>query len=658
MRVHEFAKQYALTSKKVLDVLLKEGIEVKSHMSILPDGALVVLEKAFVKNGSTSSQKGTVASKKSEQKDGFVSQKEKIEKSTESLLLDSGKVLVLQPLSVSEFAVKADLPVSDVILSLLKEGKACAKNYVLPVELVRYLCEQYEIETKSPVLEKKNVLSGEVALSKENEQERLPVVVVMGHVDHGKTTLLDYIRKTRVAAKEKGGITQHLGAYSVSTGQGDLVFLDTPGHEAFSKIRKRGASVADIAILVIAADDGIMPQTLESIKAIKALDIPVIVAINKIDRVDEQRIEVVKRQLTQHDWLPEEWGGDIMCLPISAKEGKGIDSLLEMIVLQADMLELKASRSVPAQGYVLESRMLKGRGSVATVVCRQGTLRVGDFIIVGAVVGKVTTLTNSFGKQCKEIAPSVPALVTGFSELPSVGELFKVVPEVEYRKAKSSQSKLTATQQQIFSEAAQKFNIILKADTRSSLEALHESFKKFSQKTVKNIVLIRSTVGDISESDALLAESTGAVIIGFNVKAESNATLVARKSSVQIHLFGVIYKLLEKLEKMAVKKQEIKMELVKTGQATVLKVFDIKKLGVIAGCVVNEGLFSAKGIVVALRGKQEIGRGKIKSLQREKKVVKEVHTGFECGFIVEGFGDWQVDDIAECYINQPVPVKP
>jgi len=656
MRVHEFAKQYSLTSKKILNVLEEEGITLKSHMSVLPEDALVVLRKNFKMKGSASLQAESKVQRinTSETSNKKIDRYAPLAKQEEEKITASKDSLVVRPLSVSDFAEKVGLPVNDVIITLLKQGNVCAKNYLLSVDLVKQLCQHYEIEAKISTQENKNVLSGKLTLSKENEQNRRPVVVVMGHVDHGKTTLLDYIRKARVAAKEKGGITQHLGAYSVSTGRGDLVFLDTPGHEAFSKIRKRGASVADIAILVIAADDGIMPQTLESIKAIKALEIPVIVAINKIDRVDEQRIEVVKRQLTQHDMLSEEWGGDTICVSISAKEGKGIDHLLEMIILQAEMMELKASKTVPAQGYILESRMLKGRGSVATLLCRQGTLRVGDYLTAGAVVGKVTTLTDSFGKQLKEAGPSTPILATGFSELPAVGELFKVVPEEEYRKARASQSKSTRVQQQrIFSEAAQKFNLILKVDTRSSLEALQDSFKKFPQKTVKDIVLIRSAVGNISESDALLAENTGSTIIGFNVKAEQNAILEIQKSEVKIHLFGVIYKLLEELEKMAELKQEVKMELTKIGQATVLKVFKIKKIGVIAGCIVNDGLFSAKGIVVAMRNKQEIGRGKIKSLQREKKIVKEVHSGFECGFIVDGFEDWQEDDIAECYINKP-----
>jgi len=558
-------------------------------------------------------------------------------------------------MSLGGFSEKTGISASDVILSLLKEGKAYAKNHLLLEEDILKLCALYEIEVIDPVAQKKDALGGKISLSKENAEKRLPVVVVMGHVDHGKTTLLDFVRKSRVAAKEKGGITQHLGAYKVSTGHGDLVFLDTPGHEAFSKIRRRGASVADIAILMIAADDGIMPQTLESIKAIKALDIPVIVAINKIDRVDEQRIEVVKRQLTQYDMLPEEWGGNIVCVPVSAKEGKGVDYLLEMIVLQADMMDLKASLTVPVQGYVLESKLLKGRGPVATVLCQQGVLKIGNHFQAGEVLGKVVSLTDSSGSNLKEVGPSTPVQVAGFSSLAPIGGLFKVITESDYKKARALFGKTSSSMGARLgaSNDLQKFNMILKADTHSSLEAIFDAIKKFSKKEVKEIVMIRSGIGNISESDALLAESTGAIIVGFGVKTEHNALLCARRTKVTILPFDIIYKLLEEIEKLAVRKKVIKMVLTKIGQATVLKIFDIKKIGVIAGCVVNEGTFSEKGIVAVIQNRKEVARGKIKSLQRDKKKVKEVHTGFECAFIVQGFEEWQEGDIAECYVERP-----
>lgn len=659
MRVHEFAKQHDLTSKQLLEALREAGLEAKSHMSVLSDEGVTFLEKRFVhKSTAKEVLASPVDTSSSEKVNPRAKSEVKLSTFTDAEEATAGagrSPLVLGRMSVGDFAQRTGVPTNEVILSLLKEGKPCAKNQLLVEEDILKLCEIYEIEAIVPKAQKRDVLGEKTSLSEENREKRLPVVVVMGHVDHGKTTLLDFIRKSRVAAKERGGITQHLGAYRVPTEHGDLVFLDTPGHEAFSKIRKRGASVADVAILMIAADDGIMPQTLESIKAIKALDIPVIVAINKIDRVDEQRIEVVKRQLAQHDMLPEEWGGSTVCVPLSAKEGKGVGELLELLVLQAEMMDLKASLSEAVQGYILESKMLKGRGPVATVLCQQGTLKIGQPFQAGEVVGRVVSLTDSSGSSLKEAGPSVPLLVAGFSGLPAVGALFKVITESDYKRARTLLGKASpaAAARWAVSNDLQKFNMILKADTHSSLEAIFDAIKKFSKKEVKEIVMIRSGVGNISESDALLAESTGAIIVGFGVKAEHNALLCARKTSVRIFLFDIIYKLLEELQEMAERKKEIKTVLTKIGQATVLKVFNIKKIGVIAGCVVNDGRFSDKGIVAVIQNRKEVARGKIKSLQRDKKTVKEVHTGFECAFIVEGFEDWQEGDVAECYVSLP-----
>lgn len=671
MRVHEFAKKNGKTSKEVIKVLKAGDFEVKTHMSVLPAGAVDFLQKTFnakAKHSLSSSKKTEKIKDNSQVEDRKTTMQKNTTTSSQSLSAgvlgteesisakNTENKFVIEPMMVGSFAEKADLPVVDVITTLLKTGKPCAKNYVLSEDMVSFLCENYGIAAERQV---GSLSKDEEAVEKSSstKEVRLPVVVVMGHVDHGKTTLLDYIRKTRVVSREKGGITQHLGAYEVSLGKhGNLVFLDTPGHEAFSKMRKRGASVADVAILVVAGDDGVMPQTVESIKAIKSLEIPLIVAVTKMDKVDESRMEIIKRQLSQYDLLSEDWGGETVCVPISAKEGTGVDALLEMVALQAEMLELKTSFEGPARGYILESKIQKGRGSVATVICQQGTLRVGDFFQVKNTCGKVVSLTNSLGKNIKEVKPSVPVLVAGFQKQPGVGEVFQVVTEDVYRKLKASQEDRSSSFRVghlVDSEDDQKFNIILKADTHSSLEAITDAIKKFSKKEVKSIVFLRAGIGGITEGDVLLAETTGAKVIGFSVKPEHNATVYARRNSIQIATFDVIYKLLEDLEVVAARVKKVKYELKKTGQATVLKVFNIKKLGVIAGCIVNDGVFSDKGIVVVRRRNQEIARGKIKSLQRAKKTVKEVHSGFECGFIVEGFEDWQVDDIAECHINTP-----
>lgn len=685
MRIYEFAKKHDVSSKDLLEALKREGIEVKSHMSVIPKEGLAFLEKKY-----ESSEKKVASSK--EQQVGQMEKNKNISSSARQIKSVSKIIskaessqnnkrpfrprreekravkveavslienpLVATAMSLGEFAEKTGLSIGELILSLLKQGRVCTINHILSGEEVKSLAAAHEIETVMPVLRKRQVAPQEELVpgtKKDAGEMRLPVVVVMGHVDHGKTSLLDYIRKSRVAAREKGGITQHLGAYKAKTSHGDLVFLDTPGHAAFSKIRQRGASVADKAVLVVAADDGIMPQTVESIKAIKELKIPLIVAINKVDKVEKARLEIVKRQLTQHDLLPEEWGGDIVCVPISAKTGEGVDHLLEMVALQAELMELKAIKNIPAQGYILESKIEKGRGPVATVLCRQGTLRVGDFFSAGTVYGKVTSLINSEGTRCKEVGPSTPVSVTGFDELPPIGELFRVIDQQDYRKSRGERQSRTSLSSRLASAPGKEsVPLIIKADTNSSLEAVLEGVVKLSKNGDKSFFVVHSGIGNIMESDVVLAETTSAEVVGFYVKAESSALSYARKANIKVQIFQVIYKLFDELEERLKENKKQAMELTKIGEALVLKVFDIKKLGVIAGCQVREGRFSAAGEVVIKRGRREVGKGKIKSLQRDKKVVKEVHTGFECAFLVEGFNEWQVDDVVECYLKIPV----
>lgn len=676
MRIYEFAKKHNLPSKELLEYLKEQGVLVKSHMSIISEDGLALLNKKYVsaqkkpqpspqvglmeknketKSSATASSKPKSSSVSKNARRSFsrpdYSSSKKIAPKPEPLLETP---LILQAMSVGSFSEKTGHPVSDVIVALLKEGQACTKNHILSVEQVEALASLYEVEAVRATVTKKSSIPTDMPPKEKGGDRRLPVVVVMGHVDHGKTSLLDFIRKTRVTTREKGGITQHLGAYEATTAHGNLVFLDTPGHAAFSKIRKRGASVADKAVLVIAADDGVMPQTVESIKAIQALKLPLIVAINKIDKVDKARLEIVKRQLSQHDLLPEEWGGEVVCVPISAKTGDGIDHLLEMIALQCELMELKAVRTISAQGYILESRLEKGRGPVATLLCRQGTLRVGDFFNAGPVWGKVTSLVDSSGKKCKEVGPSTPVSITGFDDLPPVGELFRVVEEQEYRKERGQKSVRASLSARLAAVAGKEtMPIIIKADTNSSLEAAMDGIVKLSKSGDKSFFVIHSGIGNISESDAILAETTSALVVGFYVKANQNALVYARKSRIKILTFDIIYKLFEALEERLKKEKDVVKEKTKIGEATVLKVFDIKKLGVIAGCQVREGRFSYEGTVVIKRGRQEVGKGKIKSLQRDKKVVKEVHTGFECAFLVDGFDEWRVDDVVECYLEMP-----
>ena len=563
--------------------------------------------------------------------------------------------IILSSMTVADFAKKANKPVNEVIIALLKQGIVAAKNQVISEKVVALLAQLYGIKTTEAA--KNTQVPEKAVLSEQTTQEgiwkpRLPIVVVIGHVDHGKTTLLDYIRKTRIAAREKGGITQHLGAYEVTTAHGNIVFLDTPGHEAFSLIRVRGLKVADIAVLVIAADDGVMPQTIEAINRAKAAAIPIIVAINKIDKATPAQIETVKRQLAQHDLLPEDWGGQTVCIAISAKLGTRVDELLDVISLQAQLLELKANYSVPAQGYVLESKLEKGRGPVATVICLHGQLTIGDYFVCGTVFGKVSSLVDSAGMRLKTALPSLPVLVAGFPQLPHAGDIFQVISQEEFKK-RSSMPVASAETEFKKVAADQAINIILKTDNASSREALIRSIDSISEKLTKKFNIIHAALGDISESDIILAFDTQALVYGFHVKTESHALALLYKYPVTIKHFDIIYKLLEDLEAVAESGKPVVLVSKKIGEAVVLKVFDIKNLGIVAGAVVRTGRFIRDGKVTVWRGKHKVGEGTIKGLQREKKSVKEVHAGFECGFLVDGFNDWQVDDRVECFQEVP-----
>lgn len=565
---------------------------------------------------------------------------------------DKGKKLVLAPITVADLAQELEKPVNNLILTMLKMGIVAAKNQVLSESDVAKVASYFDIPTVRPV-KPEDLTMQDVKVEVEGEGvERLPVVVVVGHVDHGKTTLLDYIRKTRVASREKGGITQHLGAYKAHTDQGDIVFIDTPGHEAFTMMRTRGITVADIAILIVAADDGVMPQTVEALERAQLAGVPIIVAINKVDKATSKQLENVRSQLAQHDLLPEEWGGQTPCVQISALKGDGVDGLLEVVSLQAQIMELKASLDVPAQGYILESHLEKGRGPVATVICQNGVLRRGDYFVCGSMHGKVSTLKDSSGKMVKSIEPSNPVQVAGFPSLPQAGDIFKVGSERDIKRGKVTADTLVVGRPtQMIKENA--VALIVKADTASSLEALLSSIQKIGEKTYKGFYIVHSGVGAISESDIALASDTGSLVYGLHTSAGQNAYSLAQKLDIEINLFGIIYKLLENLEEVGEKDRPVKTKSKKIGEAIVLKVFNIKKLGIVAGARMVDGYCSREGSLVVYRGKKKIGSGPITSLQRDKNPAKEVKKGFECAFMVEKFEDWQPDDRVECYIEVP-----
>ncbi len=559
--------------------------------------------------------------------------------------------IVVEAMSVNDFVERSAKPIAEVVLALLKLGVVATKNQLINEKTVTQLAHNFKLTpVEAPKEKPKTDLEKQVLpeLPAGEYKERQPVVVVVGHVDHGKTTLLDYIRKTRVASREKGGITQHLGAYEAETDHGKVVFLDTPGHEAFTMMRGRGIKVADIAILVVAADDGIMPQTIEAINQAKLVGLPIMVALNKIDKATPSQIEGVKRGLTQYDLAPEEWGGQTVVVPLSAKTGEGVNQLLELIILQSQLMELKANESISARGFVLESRLEKGRGPVATVICQHGILNVGDHFVCGSMIGKVTSLVDSYGKRIQKAHPSQPVQVAGFPELPKAGDAFEVVTAAEAKKIKPAQLK---DQQRIQPIKENALNLIIKTDNASSKEAIVNAIAKMSGKAFKEFNILSAGVGSITDGDVALAIDTNALIYGLHSKVEPSAAAAAAKNNVSIKLFGIIYEMLDDLHVVAEQGRPVKKVLRKIGEASILKVFDIKNLGVIAGAQVRSGRFSKDGKVVIYRGKNKVGEGAIKSLQRDRKSVKEVHTGFECAFMVEGFTEWQIDDRVECYLE-------
>ncbi len=546
----------------------------------------------------------------------------------------------------------------ELILSLLKKGMICNRNHLLNVDIIRELGPLFGITV---TLKKATPDAVTKKTADTRGATRWPVVVVMGHVDHGKTTLLDYIRKMNVAATEKGGITQHIRAWEVDSTHGKIIFLDTPGHEAFSYLRKRGSKITDVVVLVVAVDDGIKPQTIEAIKHAKDAEVPIIVAVNKIDKMSSAAaLETVKRQLAQYELMPEEWGGQTIIVPLSAKTGQGVETLLEMIVLQSQLMDLKADTDVPAQAFVLESHVEKGFGPVATVVVKQGILKQGDYFTSGSSTGKVRILINSHGQKIAQAGPSTPVQVVGFDNVIGLSDWLNVVSQHDYSKArfsKSEDSVAPAQRSQAMSfqptkEKKKFINLIIKTDTRGSKEAVMDSIDKLikQHKDIKcPINIITSSIGDVAESDIELAQNTEAMILGLHIRVEKNAQLLAKSLDVDIQNYQIIYELIDAVQALLLSKKEAVFTWNKVGEAVVKKVFDIKGTGIIAGCYMRDGVMSRNNKVTCIRSGKQIGEAKITSLQRDRKPVKEIHAGYECGFTAEGFNEWQEGDTVLCY---------
>ncbi|WP_047535382.1 translation initiation factor IF-2 [Methylotenera sp. N17] len=572
------------------------------------------------------------------------------------------EVLVPETISVADLAHKMAVKAAEVIKALMKMGMMVTINQVLDQETAIIVVEEMGHKAQAAAANDPETFLEEDDSTEAVLEERPPVVTVMGHVDHGKTSLLDYIRRSRVASGEAGGITQHIGAYHVETPRGMVTFLDTPGHEAFTAMRARGAKATDIVILVVSADDGVMPQTIEAIHHAKAGNVPIVVAINKVDKPEAQP-ERVKMELVNHEVVPEEFGGEVMFREVSAKTGKGIDELLEAVLLQAEVLELKASKNTPAKGLVIEGRLDKGRGSVTTVLVQSGILRRGDMLLAGSSYGRVRAMLDETGNEIKEAGPSIPVEILGLSDVPSAGEevivlnderkareiaLFRQGKFRDVKLAKQQAAKLENMFEQMTEGEVQTLNIIIKSDVQGSFEALSTSLQKLSTSEVR-VNIIHSGVGAISESDVNLAAASSAVLIGFNVRADAGARKLVENLGVDVRYYNIIYEAVDEVKAalggMLAPEQKEQM----IGTVEIREVFRISKVGSIAGCYVQDGLVKRNSKVRVLRNNVIIHTGELDSLKRFKDDVKEVKNNFECGLSLKNFNDIEVGDILEIY---------
>ena len=578
------------------------------------------------------------------------------------------KITVPEEITVGELAALLKMTAAEVIKKLFALGMMATVNEVIDYDTAEIVATELgaKVEKEVVVTIEERIIDDTVD-SEEDLQPRDPVVVVMGHVDHGKTSLLDAIRNTSVTSTEAGGITQHIGAYRVQTPEGKITFLDTPGHAAFTSMRARGAMATDIAILVVAADDGIMPQTIEAINHAKAANVSIIVAINKMDKPGASPDRIMQ-QLTEHDLVPEEWGGDVICIPVSAKTHQGIDKVLESINLVAEMLELKANPNRAAKGIVIEAKLDKGRGPVATVLVQNGTLKTGDTIVAGTSVGRVRVMTNENGKVLDSAGPSVPVEIMGLAEVPQAGDTFDAVSDeklarelVEQRKREAKEEEFKQYQKvtldNLFSSISQgemkELNIIVKADVQGSVEAVKQNVEKLSNDEVK-VKVIHGSVGAINESDVMLANASNAIIVGFNVRPDPVAAEIAERDGVDMRMYRVIYDCIEELEAAIKGMLAPKFREVVLGRAEVRNVFKLSSAGMIAGSYVLDGKITRNSQIRVVRDGIVIFEDAIASLKRFKEDAKEVASGYECGVGLEKFNDIKEGDILEAFIMEEV----
>lgn len=730
LRVYDLAKKYNIPSKDFVGILNKYNIPVKNHMSALTDQQIAEFEEKFDKDkyqaelvaekkkepvkenvktsspqtapkASSDSKKttrppqikqqntGGNVPKKADDKKRPVSsnqgqqpkvrdhsKKEKTARSVYKRIKDEKKKSVQlnqtfeipEILTVGELADVLEISATEVIKTLMLAGTMVSINQEIDFETAAIVAAELGFEVEAIKIEDvvSKILEEYDEEESENEIPRPPVVTVMGHVDHGKTSLLDRIRKANVIAGEAGGITQHIGAYTVNIKNHAITVIDTPGHEAFTAMRSRGAQITDIAVLVVAADDGVMPQTVEAINHAKAAGVPILVAINKIDKpgADPER---VKQELTKYNLVVEEWGGETIAVNVSAKTGEGIESLLEMIIMMSEMEELTADPGREARGSVIESQIKRGKGSVATLLVQQGTLHVGDSIISGTTYGKIRTMIDDKGKRLKKAGPSTPVEISGLSDIPAAGDDFIVLEnEKEARQLAEKRKEMQKGERQrrsnislddLFSQIQdgniQDVNIIIKADVQGSIEAIKQSLEKLDNEAVR-INIIHGAVGAINETDVMLAATSNAIVIGFNVRPDKNAVKLAETEEVDIRLYRVIYDAVEDIKKAMEGMLAPEFREKVMGNAEIREVFKIPSIGTIAGCYITEGKINRNDDVRIIRDGIVILEGKIASLRRFKDDVKEVNTGYECGIGIEKYNDLKVGDNIEAFTMEKI----
>jgi len=651
-------------SPSVKEDSIKEPIENE-----LIDTKLEVIDKESIYKKNLDEKQKVPESKsfqetKNVEKEQDIVKKEEIKYLEESIKEESIKEVEVEfPITVEKFANTLNINLTELIQKLLSKGHILNKNSFIDFSLAEEIAFEYNILIKSKEKEKKSFVSLELE-EKEIWVSRPPVVTVMGHVDHGKTTLLDTIRKTNVVSKEAGGITQHIGAYQVEYNSKKITFIDTPGHEAFTSLRARGAKVTDIVILVVAADDGVMPQTIEAINHAKAAGVPIIVAINKIDKPNAN-VDRVKNQLVTYGLIPEEWGGHTPVVEISAKTGKNIDYLLEVILLVAELMDLKANIAGNPEGVVIESKLDKNKGPIATILVQKGILKTGMSFVIGKTWGKIRAMYNERGQIVKEATPSTPVEIIGISQVPEAGEKLIVVENEKiaknlalenqkFEEISKKQSKKVFSINDILakfsSEETQNFNIILKADTQGSLEAIKSIIERMNIENIRFNIL-HAAVGNIVDGDVLLAKASNAVILGFNIKIEATAKKLLEKEEIQCYIHNIIYELVDNLKKLvegAIKPEEIEIEI---GQAQVKQVFKVKNSKV-AGCYVINGKITRDSKVIVERNNEKVFEGYIESLRRFQEDVKEVNQGYECGIKIKDFNDILIGDIIRAFVKQ------